>query len=101
MLADLYVKSWSVLRTVNTTLPTPVSPLRPLGRDVAKAHLWNGQAQYRSIFAPASSCARPRADAGSRIGTLMDEAAYSGPPMSPGRSGIATIDPRGIGLSVS
>jgi hypothetical protein len=44
---------------------------------------------------------RPRADAGSRIGTPMEEAAYSGPPISPGRSGDATIDPRGIGLWVS
>jgi hypothetical protein len=45
--------------------------------------------------------ARPRADAGSQRGTPLEETAYSGMPTSPGRSGIATIDPRGIGLSVS
>jgi hypothetical protein len=40
MLADLYVKSWSVLRTVNTAYPPLFRLFGLLAVNFARAHLW-------------------------------------------------------------
>jgi hypothetical protein len=40
MLADLYVKSWSVLRTVNTAYPPLFRLFGLLAVNFAQAHLW-------------------------------------------------------------
>jgi hypothetical protein len=42
MLADLYVKSWSVLRTVNTAYPPLFRLFGLLAVNFAESHLWDG-----------------------------------------------------------